>query len=104
MPTEQTSTDLWTYCQRVIPILTTTDLDEEAADEVRTFLDDVASTPDVVVLFDAQCRSVWSSLDLSFPSRSRTVWDEATVLRAHLGRALRMLVPRTEDGEAMDLA
>jgi hypothetical protein len=104
MPAEQTSTDLWTHCQRVIPILTTIDLDEEAADDVRTFLNDVASTPDVVVLFDARGRSVWSSLDLSFSSRSRTEWNEATVLRAHLGRALRVLVPRTEDGEAMDLA
>jgi hypothetical protein len=102
MPAEQTSTDLWTHCQRVIPILTTVDLDEEAADEIRTFLDDVAATPDMVILFDAKGRSVWSSLDLS--SRSRTGWDEATILRAHLSRALRELVPRTEDGEAMDLA
>ena len=102
MPAEQTSTDVWASYQRAIPIFTTVDLDEEAADDVRTFLDEVASTPDVIVLFDAKGCSVWSSSDSSY--RSRTEWDDPAVLRMHLCRALRSLMPRMEDGEAMDLA
>lgn len=102
MPAEQTSTDLWTSYQRAIPIFTTAELDEEAADDVLSFLDEVASTPDVIVLFDAKGRSVWSSSDLSY--HSRTEWDGSAVLRMHLRGALRSLMPRMEDGEAMDLA
>lgn len=105
MPAEQTFFDLWTQLQRVVPICTTADLDEEAADEVRTFLEDVAVTPDLIVLFDARGRGVWSSVDMELPrGSSRTArGGYNVVLRMHLGRALRELMPRIEDGEAMDL-
>ena len=102
MPAEQTSFDLWTQYQRVIPICTTADLDEEAGDEVRSFLEDVESTPDVVVLFDARGKSVWSSVALPRGS-SRTEKDGATFLRMHLCRVLRGMMPTVEDGEAMEL-
>ena len=104
MPAEQTSFDLWSAFQRVIPICTTSDLDEEAADEVRTFLEEVALAPDLVVLFDARGRSVWSSEDLPRGS-SRMEGGDATVLRMHLCRALREMMPadEREGGEAMDL-
>ena len=58
MPAEQPCFDLWASFQRVIPICTTADLDEEAAGELRAFLEDVAATPDLLVLFDARGRSV----------------------------------------------
>lgn len=102
MPAEQTSTDLWTALQRTVPIFTTADLDEEAADEVRTFVDDVTSTPDLIVLFDASGRSIWSSEDL--PLQLQTEWDSVTALRTHLSRALQSLLPREREREAMDLA
>jgi len=104
MPAEQTSFDLWSSFQRVVPICTTADLDEEAADEVRAFLEDVAATPDLIVLFDARGRSVWSSEELPRGS-SRTEGGDAAVLRMHLGRALRemMSADGREGGEAMDL-
>lgn len=102
MPAEQTSFDLWSQSQRFIPICTTADLDEEAGDEVRTFLEDVAATPDVVVLFDARGRSVWSSVDLP-RTGSRTEASDAVVLRMQLCRVLREMMPRGEDGEAMEL-
>lgn len=102
MPAEQTSFGLWTRFQRVVPICTTAGLDEEAGDEVRTFLEDVASTPDVINLFDAKGRSVWSSGELPRGS-SRTDASDAVVLRMHLCRALRQMMPREEDGEAMEL-
>lgn len=103
MPAEQTSFDLWSSIQRVVPICTTADLDEEAADEVRTFLEDMEATPDLIILFDARGRSVWSSLELP-RGRSRTDPEgDDLVLRMHLGRALRELMPRGEEGEAMEL-
>jgi hypothetical protein len=105
MPAEQTSLDLWTQLQRVIPICTTADLDEEAADEVQTFLEEVAATPDLIILFDARGRSVWSSADMESSrgdTRAARGGDDV-VLRMHLGRALRELMPRGEDGEAMEL-
>ena len=92
MPAEQTSFDLWTHLQRVIPICTTADLDEEAADEVRTFLEleEVAATPDLIILFDARGRSVWSSVDTELSrgdSRAARGGDDV-VFRMHLSRAL----------------
>jgi hypothetical protein len=103
MPAEQTSTTLWTEFKRAIPILTTSDLDEEAADEVQTFLNSVVSTPDLIILFDAKGKSVWSSIDLPL----KTEWDGATVLRRHLSRALKDPRPvgggGGGEGEAMDL-
>ena len=102
MPAEQDSFGSWTQFQRLVPICTTADLDEEAADEVRTFLEDVASTPDVIVLFDAKGRGVWSSGELP-RTGPRTEASDAVVLRMHLGRVLRGMMPRGEDGEAMDL-
>lgn len=102
MPAEQSSTDIWTACKRVVPIVTTADLDEEAADEVQTFLNETASSPDQVVLFDASGRSLWSSKDL--PLQSQTAWDGATTLRMHLSRALRDSLPGEREGEAMDIA
>jgi hypothetical protein len=105
MPAEQTSTTLWAEFKRAIPILTTSDLDEEAADELRTFLNNVSSTPDLVVLFDAKGRSVWSSEDLPFSLRQQKEWDSATVLRRCLSRAVREAWPvgGGGQGEAMDL-
>jgi hypothetical protein len=103
MPAEQTSFDLWNQLQRVVPICTAADLDEEAGDEVRAFLDEVVETPDLIVLFDARGRSVWSSVELPQVS-SRTEWDDVAVLRMHLCRALRGMMLGREDGEAMDLA
>jgi hypothetical protein len=102
MPAEQTSLDLWNQLQRVVPICTAADLDEEAGDEVRAFLDEVVATPDLIILFDARGRSVWSSVELPQVS-SRMEWDGAAVLRMCLGRALREMMVRGEDGEAMDL-
>lgn len=104
MPAEQTSFDLWSSFQRVIPICTTADLDEEAAYEVRAFLDEVAATPDLIVLFDARGRSVWSSLELP-GGRSRTEGGGGgdIMLRVQLGRALREMVPKEEPGEMMEL-
>jgi hypothetical protein len=105
MPAEQSSTLLWAEFKRAIPILTTADLDEEAADEVQTFLNNVSSTPDLIVLFDSTGQSIWSSMDL--PLQSQTEWDSATVLRRHLSQALRSpkqsVGQRREEGEAMDL-
>ena len=105
MPAEQTSFDIWTQLQRVIPICTTTDLDEETAYEVQAFLEDVESTPDLIVMFNARGWSVWSSEDMELSrSNSRTArGGDDVVLRMHLGRALRELMPRGEDGEAMEL-
>jgi hypothetical protein len=103
MPAAQTSTTLWAEFQRAIPILTTADLDEEAADEVQTFLNGVASTPDLIVLFDAKGKSMWSSVDLPFSLREQKEWDGATVLRRCLGRALREGWSVGGGGEAMDL-
>lgn len=104
MPAEQTFFDLWTQLQRLVPICTTADLDEEAADEVRTFLEDVAATPDLIVLFDARGRGVWSSAELPrVNSRAEGGGGYDVVLRMHLVRALRELMPRNEDGEAMEL-
>lgn len=102
MPAEQISFDLWTQFQRVVPICTTADLDEEAADEVRAFLEEVELAQDLLVLFDARGRHVWSSVDLP-RAGSRTGLDVVVVLRMHLGRALRGMMPRGEDGEAMDM-
>lgn len=104
MPAEQTSFDLWNQFQRVIPICTTADLDEEAADELRAFLEDVASTPDLLVLFDARGRSVWSSADLPLGGE-RMDGGDSDVLRKHLGQALgeMMRAGEREDGEAMEL-
>ena len=62
-------------------------------------MNEVGSTPDVIVLFDAKGRSVWSSSDLSY--HSRTEWNGSAVLRMHLCRALRSLMPRMEDAEAI---
>lgn len=101
MPAEQTSTDLWASCKRAVPIVTTADLDEEAANEVQTFLEEVASTPDLIVLFNASGKSIWSSEDL--PLQSQTAWDGATTLRMHLSRALQNLLPHQREGEAMDI-
>jgi hypothetical protein len=102
MPAEQTSLDLWTSFQRVVTICTTTDLDEEAADEVRTFLNEVAATPDLIVLFDARGRSVWSSVELPQVGL-RAEWDGATILRMHLCRVLMEMVPGRDGGDAMEL-
>lgn len=102
MPADQPSFDLWTEYQRAIPICTTTNLDEEAADEVRTFLEDVAATPDLIILFDARGRSVWSSVELP-RGGARTQGGDDALLRSCLGRALREMMPGREDGEAMEL-
>lgn len=104
MPAEQTSFDKWSHFQRVIPICTTAHLDEEAADEVRSFLEDVVATPDLIVLFDARGKGLWSSVDLPQVG-SRMEWDGAgtDVLRMCLCRALRGMMARGEDGEAMEL-
>ena len=104
MPAEQTSFDLWSSFQRVIPICTTADLDEEAADEVRTFLEDVAATPNLIVLFDAGERGVWSSVELPRGGERMERGDDA-LLRMCLCRAPRDMMParRREDGEATEL-
>jgi hypothetical protein len=105
MPAEQTSFDLWTPFQRAVPICTTADLDEEAADEVRAFLEEVAATLDLIGLFDANGWGVWSSVELPRGS-SRTEGEGDAVLRVQLGQALRemnQMVPGREDGEAMEL-
>lgn len=104
MPAEQPSFNPWTSSQRLVPICTTADLDEEAAGELRAFLEDVAATPDLLVLFDARGRSVWSSVDS--PLRGEQMdGGGSTVLRKHLGRALGGMMPAggREDGEAMEL-
>lgn len=101
MPAEQTSTDLWTACKRAVPIFATVDLDEEAADEVQTFLEEVTSTPDSIVLFNASGKSIWSSEDL--PLQPQTAWDGATTLRMHLSQALQNCLPCQREGEAMDM-
>lgn len=103
MPAEQTSFDLWTEFQRVIPICTTVDLDEEAAYEVQAFLDELATTPDLIVLFDARGRGVWSSLELPRAARRMDGCVDDVELRTHLGRVLRGMVLREENGEAMEL-
>jgi hypothetical protein len=80
-------------------------LDEEAADEVRAFLEEVAATRDLIVLFDAKGWGVWSSVELPRGS-SRTEGEGDAVLRVQLGQALRemnQMVPGREDGEAMEL-
>lgn len=102
MPAEQTSFDLWGQFQRVIPICTTADLDEEAGDEVQAFLENVESTPDLIVLFDARGLSVWSSVELP-RDREQAEGDDAAVLRMYLCQALRQMRPGREDGEAMEL-
>jgi hypothetical protein len=98
MPADQTSTSYWAEYQRVIPIFTTNDLDEEAADEVRNFLNDidVETTPDSVALFDAKGMSLWSSGEMGLEG------DGVSVVHRELNRALRG--PRSSgEGEAMDL-
>lgn len=104
MPAEQPFFDLWVSFQRVIPICTTADLDDEAADELRVFLEDVVATPDLLVLFDARGRGVWSSVDLPLGGE-RTEGGDAAVLRKHLGRALGQLTVAggRGDAEAMEL-
>jgi len=102
MPAEQPPFDLWTGFQRVIPICTTADLDEEAADELRAFLEDVAVTPDLIILFDARGRSVWSSVELPRGGAPMEGGEDA-LLRICLGRVLREMMPGREDGEAMEL-
>lgn len=110
MPATQTSTTFWAPFQRAIPIFTPADLDEEAADEVHTFLDSVTSTPDLIVLFDPAGRSLWSSADLPLHLSPQMEGDSATVLRRHLSRALqkpqqaREFMLEGDGGEAMDLA
>ena len=102
MPAEQPCFDLWNQFQRIIPICTTADLDEEAGDEVHAFLNHVESTPDLIVLFDERGLSVWSSEELP-RDRERTEGADAAVLRMCLCRALREMMPGRERGEAMEL-
>ena len=69
---------------------------------MQTFLEEVAETPDLVVLFDARGRSVWSSKEV--PLGRGGEGGDTAVLRLGLGRALRGM--RGEEGyggEAMEL-
>lgn len=69
MPSEQTDTSFWVHQQRIVPIFTTADLedDEEASDEVREFLGErLPSAPaDCVVLLTAEGRGLWTSGEVS---------------------------------------
>lgn len=92
MPSGQTDTSFWTAQKRIIPIITTADLDEEISDELQTFLNErlPPEPADCVVLFDAEGKGVWVGTD-----------GDVGRLREGLVNALKRL--EGWDGEAMDV-
>lgn len=91
MPSEQPDTSIWQLQKRIIPIITTADLDE-AGDELQTFMEErlPPEPAGCVILFDREGCGVWLGAD-----------GDAGRLREGLVNALKGL--EGWDGDAMDV-
>lgn len=123
MPSAQTDTSFWSAQQRSVPIFTPADVaadngndneTDDLADELENLLaalPSVAERPDVVVLFDATGRGVWSCVagadggngggDLLARGLGHRGQGGGGRLRDRLGRVLRG-GGQGGEGEAMD--
>lgn len=96
MPPGQANISYWQALQRVIPIVTPDDLDEEAAYNLSTFMASLEAASDVIALLDSTGRCIWTSVELDNEGS-----DSTTALR----RALQLKLRREHEGTdgAMDL-
>jgi len=96
MPPGQADTTYWQSLQRIVPIVTPDDVNEETAYDLSTFMASLNPSSDVITLLDPSGRCTWTSDELD-----HTGSDLAIGLRSSLQQALPREAVTTD--EAMDI-